>query len=67
MKIKDYPDAKVYYPEDDKERRIIDGLVEKGLIVYIHGDYSLTKKGVGVCIELEAGKKQRGNRPTKRL
>ena len=63
MKTKDYPDAKVYYPDNDEERRIIEGLVERGLITYIHGGYSLTKKGVGVSTELE--KRQRGNRPTK--
>lgn len=70
MRIKDYPDAKVYYPDDDKERRTIEGLVEKGLVVYIHGGYSLTEKGVGVSAELEARKKRKkqcGNHPTKRL
>jgi predicted transcriptional regulator len=53
MKTKDFPDARVYYPNDEKERKVIEGLVEQGFIDYLHGGYSLNKKGVKVCKELE--------------
>jgi len=53
MKTKDYPDARVYYPNDEKERKILEDMADKGLVDYLHGGYSLNKKGVKICKELE--------------
>lgn len=51
MRIRDFPDARVYYP-DDGERKALEELVEKGIVEYIHGGYMLTKKGVKAAKKL---------------
>ena len=52
MPIKDLKEGRIYIPVDDEERKILEGLIDKGCIEYHSGGYWLTKTGIGVVKEL---------------
>jgi len=39
MPTKDIDDGRIYIPESDKERKLLECLIEKGLVEYHEGGY----------------------------
>jgi len=49
MKFRELKEGKIAIPENVKERKTLEGLIEKGVVEYHEGGYWLTKKGIKFC------------------